>query len=69
MFSRILIDLLAAALIAASFAYGFTGATAHEWLGLGACAALFAHNALNLRRWAHPFAGTRKARAAGSGPV
>lgn len=66
MFSRILIDLLAAALIAASFAYGFTGATAHEWLGLGACAALFAHNALNLRRWAHPFAGTRKARAAGT---
>lgn len=66
MFFRIFIDLFAAALIAASFAYGFTGATAHEWLGLGACAALFAHNALNRRRWAHPFAGTRKARAAGT---
>lgn len=66
MFSRAFTDTLAAALIVASFAYGFTGAPAHEWLGLGACVALAAHNALNRRWWARPLAGGRKARAAGT---
>lgn len=66
MLFRIAIDLLAGALIAGTFAYGFTGNLAHEWLGLGACVAFAAHNALNRRWWRRPLAGKRTPRAAGT---
>ncbi len=59
MILRVGIDLFAAALIAGTFAYGFTGNLAHEWIGLGACVAFAAHNALNRRWWRRPLAGTR----------
>ena len=63
---RIAIDLLAGTLIAGTFAYGFTGNLAHEWLGLGACVAFAAHNALNRRWWRRSLAGTRTLCAAGT---
>lgn len=66
MILRVGIDLFAGTLIASAFAYGFTGNLAHEWLGLGACVAFAAHNALNRRWWRRPLAGTLTLRAAGT---